>query len=102
MSDRGEVILCIGECDGSSIAIKPEHEQEIRAAWRKWIESGKTRDVILEVTSRSGGDYSFLASSIVSINKTDAEVRAEWQRMEKRDNDERARNRTDAGLFEDS
>lgn len=89
------------DTNGAAFMVSIDEEQRIDAAVSKWIDSGKTRDTLLDLIDVIGAPYKTLASEITSWLVLTPESRRAGVIYTKALDDEAQAIRTELGIFEE-
>lgn len=97
------VIVTIYSQDGSCVNINPEQEGDVRAAIKRYLNTGKTRDELIDIDLCYGGCYAVLVSDIRSLQRNTERERAYAQLIIKQNREELQAHRQEHGVpFDES
>jgi hypothetical protein len=73
--DEIDVRVEIHMLDNASIFLDPDHFDRVDAAWTEYVDTGKTRDRIIDITAPSGAEARVMLSRILCLDRTTRESR---------------------------
>lgn len=86
--------------DDGNICVRPEQESRINAAVSQYVDSGGTRDTLLDLETLAGETYYTKASRITSWYVSTPETRRKIIEVEKLLEDEKKAFQADLGIWE--